>query len=100
MKKLFILKEIKTMFKFGRKRITLAVIAQKSNGFLSILEKKDLGSDVSFWRLEGDGEFRVYEFEANEDEYEEVLTELDLADIKYRVRLTNVFNKDQYIELI
>lgn len=88
------------MFKFGRKRITLAVDIQKSNAFATILEDKGLSDDISFWRREGDKEFRIYEFEATDKEYDEILDDLDVSNVRYKVRFIDSFGRETYIGLV
>jgi len=88
------------MFKFGKRVVTLAIEKSKTNAFLSILEGKDLSSGISTWVLDNDKDFRVYEFEANDGDYDTILDELDLSSIKYKRRFTDDFGRDTYLGLI
>lgn len=88
------------MFKFGRKAITLAIDAQKTNAFATILEDRNLFTGVSAWRKESDKEYRIYEFEATSEEYDAILDDLDTNDIRYKVCLTDLFGREMYIGLI
>lgn len=88
------------MFKFGRRCVTLAVERQKSNHFLSVLEERDLGTNISFWKSEADKEYRIYEFEVTENEYIDLLQDLDAADVKYKERFIDSFGKEKYIGFI
>lgn len=87
------------MFKFGRRRVPLAVEILKTNQFFSTLEDRDLSTNISFWRLDGDNEYRVYEFEVTEVEFEDILRDLDALDVKYKERFFNSFDKEKYIGL-
>jgi hypothetical protein len=88
------------MFKLGRKRITLAVDIQRTNAFATILEDKGLFSNVSARRLESDKEFRIYEFEATGNEYDDIIDLLNDTNVRYKVRFFDAFGREMYIGLI
>lgn len=88
------------MFKFGRRCVTLAVEIQKSNHFITVLEDHNLGTNISFWRLEPGKDYRIYEFEVTENEYHDILQDLDAAEVKYKERFIDSFGKEMYIGLI
>ena len=88
------------MFKFGRKTITIAIERKSSNAFLSVLESKALSTNISTSILASDDNYRIYEFEAVDKEYDEILDCLDTQNINYKRQFFDSYGRETYIGLI
>jgi hypothetical protein len=84
---------------FGPKKqvVTMAVDAKHSNVFLLLLEKAGLFTDVSGWRLEEDETFRVYEFEATQDEYYTIDSQLSASNVDHKIPYVDPYGETFYI---